>query len=201
MQEWWSMLTGFQQLLYIIAVPFTVILILQTLLSLIGVNFDSDVDFDLDTDTDFDMDADADSDNMLGFKFFSIRGVVAFFTIFGWVGIVLSDSNLPQALIVFIAVMCGLVAVVVIGWLFTLTAKLQDSGNIDYKNAVGKTGEVYITVPKMRKGTGKIQITVQERLREMDALTEEEKDLKTGTLIQVVDVLNGSIALVKKLND
>lgn len=199
MQEWWNTLTGFQQTLYVIALPFTLILVLQTIMSLIGVNFGGDADFDMDADGDMDFDTDGDSDGMLGFKFFSLRGIVAFFTIFGWVGLVLSNSDISQGIVIFIALVSGLIAMFVVGWLFTVTAKLQDSGNIDYNNAIGKTAEVYMTIPRTRKGSGKIQITVQERLREMEALTDEEKDLKTGTLVEVVEVINSSVAVVKRL--
>lgn len=192
MQGWWQGLTGFQQTLYIIAIPFTIILVLQTILSISGVDFGGDSELD-------GLDGDFEAEDMLGFKFFSLRGVLAFFTVFGWLGLVLSKHMASKFLIVLISALAGAFAMVLIGWMFSLIAKLQETGNVNYNRAIGKQATVYMTIPKLSKGRGKIQVTVSERLREMEAVTGQSKDLKTGTVVLVEEVLENNIARVKEI--
>lgn len=79
--EWWATLTLLQQCLAVVAIPATVILVIQTILLLFGLgghaadngdsaadadsNVDIDSDADVDSGTDFDTDTDADIDTDL----------------------------------------------------------------------------------------------------------------------------------------
>ena len=65
MTAWWMGLDLLHQVFYLIAIPFTAILILQTVLLLIGLGHsgDSDIDTDHDFDHDFDHDLDHDLDH------------------------------------------------------------------------------------------------------------------------------------------
>ena len=96
-----------------------------------------------------------------------------FFTIFGWVGVVLSDQDLPVLLNLFLSLLSGLVAMFVVGYLFYSINKLQSSGNISLSNAIGLSGEVYIPIPAARKGVGKVQLLLQERFIEVEAITDD----------------------------
>jgi hypothetical protein len=75
---------------------------------------------------------------------------------------------------------------------------MQRKGNINIKNAVGKMGQVYIPIPANKKGKGKIQITIQERYTEIDAMTNNNQILSTGTMVFVVDVIDINTLLVEK---
>jgi len=68
-----------------------------------------------------------------------------------------------------------------------------------YKSAVGCTGTVYLTIPGERAGEGKVQITINNSVREYAALTDSDT-LKTGTPIKVVEVINPGTMLVEELN-
>ena len=83
--------------------------------------------------------------------------------------------------------------------LFRPLAKMQQSGNIDVNQcAVGCTGKVYLTIPAERSGEGKVQITISNAVREYIALTDGD-EIKTGTPIKVVEVINDSTLLVEEL--
>ena len=85
-------------------------------------------------------------------------------------------------------------------YLFKLLAKMQQNGAIDvYKSAVGCTGKVYLTIPGERKGEGKVQITINNAVREYVAQTDGDT-IRTGTPIKVVEVLGNSTLLVEELN-
>ena len=61
---------------------------------------------------------------------------------------------------------------------------------------MGKTGKVYLPVPPMEGGQGKVSVMVQERLIELDAVTKEAQLLKTGSLVRVCGVVDGQTVLV-----
>ena len=63
----------------------------------------------------------------------------------------------------------------------------------------GKTGEVYLTIPSNRAGVGKITAVVQSALRELDAVTDADEPIKTGTQIKIVSVLNQNTVVVKEI--
>ena len=61
--------------------------------------------------------------------------------------------------------------------------------------AVGTTGTVYLSIPGHRTGSGKVHITVQNRLVEVQAVTAEDA-LPTGSPILVVDVQGNDTVVV-----
>ncbi len=67
------------------------------------------------------------------------------------------------------------------------------------ENAIGQTGEVYLRIPPNREGHGKLQVEIQGTLREMDAITDDEKELPTGSIAQVLEIVNNQILLVTQV--
>ena len=208
MAEWWNTLNLLQQIYLCAAVPFTIVLIIQTILTFVGLGGHGDADgADADADADVDMagHADGHADGhgedvdaaVVGFRFFTIRGIVAFFCIFGWAGYLLAGSSMPMALTVLISVAAGVLAMLAIGLMFYAARRLQASGNIRYANAVGKAAQVYIPVPANREGRGKVMVLIQERLVEAEAITDEDVRLKTGETVQVIGNI-GNTLIVKK---
>ena len=181
MSEWWAALTLVQQILYVIAGLSTTFLVLQLLLNLIGLaGGDTDVDLASHADVDVSVDHADLSVHSSGLALISFRTVTAFFVGFGWMGIVLLDAGLTTVLAIAIAVCVGCFFVVVVFYLMKELLGLSEKGNIDYSNAVGQTGSVYVTIPAKGEGRGQVQLKVQGRLREMSAMTNEDEDLKTG---------------------
>lgn len=210
MTEWWEALTKLQRIFYYVAIPFTLVLLIQAVLTFIGLggsdaDADGDADADMDADDgfdvddDFDVDTDVDEPNpgIAGFRFFTVRGIVAFFCIFGWTGVSLVNTSLSTALIIALSVAAGLIAMLIIGLMFYAVKNLQSSGNIRHRNAVGKTAEVYIPIPANRIGKGKVMVTVQERLVEAEAITDEEQKIGTGETVKVIGNM-GTTLIVKK---
>jgi membrane protein implicated in regulation of membrane protease activity len=214
MADWWNALTSLQQFFYYIAIPFTVLLLIQAIMTIIGLgdnggDADADVDTDADTDFDTDMDSDFDSDvsdsvdahdsgyGYAGFRFFTVRGVIAFFTIFGWTGLSLTTTTLTIIPIILISVVAGFIAMLLIGLMFFAVKKLQSSGNIKMGNAIGRMAEVYIPIPASRSGRGKVMVCIQERLIEVEAITDDNEKILTGKSVHVVGSI-GNILIVKK---
>jgi len=74
--------------------------------------------------------------------------------------------------------------------------KLSEDGTLKLNNAIGKLGTAYLKIPAQRKGMGKVQIKVQG-YRTLDAITDDMEDIPTGAVVDVVDIINDEILLVK----
>lgn len=125
MIAWWESLQAIQQVFYIIAIPATLILILQTILLLFGMGHDSETDIDHDVDHDIgDHDAAGDGANHeAGLRILTVRGIVAFLAVCGWVGVALTDLGVSMPLTIFIAILCGLAAMLLVAVLLRAATK------------------------------------------------------------------------------
>lgn len=167
--------------------------LVRLVMQFMGVDHDTDPTIDAPVDVDLDA-QHVDSD--LGFKFLSLHGLTAFFMMFGLVGFALfRQSNMGHLLSIVGAMAAGFASVWVIGKLFAAVGRLQSSGTVPLKNAIGCEGSVYLTIPP--RGTGKVMVTVSNRLREFDATTKDEAGLKTGTPVRVV-AMSGDKLVVEK---
>jgi membrane protein implicated in regulation of membrane protease activity len=83
-----------------------------------------------------------------------------------------------------------------VAWSLRSVLRLQQSGNIVLNNAIGVTGEVYIPIPPIKSGAGKISIIIQDRLSEINAVTDAERTLKTGEKVTVMKVESEGVLLV-----
>ncbi|MDH4163108.1 MAG: hypothetical protein OEW15_10520 [Nitrospirota bacterium] len=154
---------------------------------------------DADTDPTAEAPVDVDvhhTDSDIGFKFLSLHGLTAFFMMFGLVGFALfRQSNMGHLISILGAMAAGFASVWIIGRMFAMIGKLQSSGTVLLKNAVGCEGTVYLNIPA--GGTGKVMITVNNRLREYEATSKDGMELKTGLPVRVVSV-SGDRLVVEK---
>jgi membrane protein implicated in regulation of membrane protease activity len=187
----WSELGIFEQIFWLIAIPSTVVFLV-----LLGMTiFGGDVS---DTDIDTNIDAHIADGDSIPFQFLSLKNIVAFFAVFGWSGIGFINAGMAAWLVVILAVICGLLMMLAMAALFYFMSKLAENGTLKMKNAVGKLGEVYLVIPANRGGMGKVQLNVQGSLRTLDALTDENSAIPTNSIIEVLDVIDEQILLVKK---
>lgn len=188
----WSQVGMFEQVFWIITIPATVIFLILLVLTMFGGDTDTDVDVDTDIDSDI---ASGDS---IPFQFISLKNIIAFFTVFGWSGIGFINAGVASWLVILLATICGLLMMVLMATLFYFMSRLAESGTLKMKNAVGKLGEVYLKIPAKRGGMGKVQLNVQGSLRTLDAITDDLENIPTSSIIQVLDVIDDQILLVKK---
>lgn len=196
MFAWWDSLTGLQQVFACIGVPATLILIVQTVLLMFGIGDGDGADADVDPDG-FDIGEAASGDD--GLTLFTVRGIVSLFCVAGWSGIVFVDLGLGNTLSIFLALICGIAAMVGIAYIMKAVLKLQSSGNIQIGLALGKVGEVYIPIPPKGEGRGKINITLQDRFVEIDAISVSDEGFKTGDAVRVVSADESGLVVVEKI--
>ncbi|MBE6904445.1 MAG: NfeD-like protein [Ruminococcaceae bacterium] len=209
MLTWWNSLSLVAQIFACIAVPATLVLIVQTILMLIGIGAETaDGDgfslgediADADTDTDgvfsHDVpDGDIDPSGLEALRLFTVRGIISFLVVFGWVGYGMESAGVKLWITIPVALVCGFAMMSMIALLMRSVMKLRNDGNLDNRNAVGVSGKVYLTVPANRKGEGKVNVMLQGSFVERDAVTDENEDIPTGREV-VVTGLSGQTALV-----
>ncbi|NLE26276.1 MAG: hypothetical protein GX625_13215 [Clostridiaceae bacterium] len=230
--NWLNELTGLQRAFALIAVPATMIMIFQFIMSFFGLVQDGGAD-GLDSADDFgdgDMDADFD-DGIPGdiaddqpdgiyedhlsddidehgddaaskadsLRLFTLRGIIGFLSIGGWMGVVALDWGIPIPGAVLLALLAGWAALYFVAWSLRAVLRLQQSGNILLENAIGVTGEVYIPIPPLKSGVGKVNIIIQDRLTEVSAVTEAERTIKTGEKVTVINIEPEGVLLVEPM--
>jgi hypothetical protein len=186
---WWVSLELAQKIYWCVALPASILFIIQIILTFFGGDID-----DLDAEGDADMAVDDDSG--IGFQFITLKNLIAFFTIFGWSGIACLDGNFGIGKTILISTVSGTIMMMIMAGIVYFMGRLTDSGTLNMSNAIGKTATVYLTIPPKRKGLGKVQIKVQG-LRTLDAMTDFKEEIKTGAIVEVMEVIDGEILLVK----
>lgn len=187
LNTWWDNLNFELQIFYGIAIISLVALFFQIVLSVV---------FGMEHGADVPDVADHDS----GMGIFSVRGVTAFFTGFGWTGVVCTKQDLGLPISLGIAFAVG--SVLMIGILLMMRAflRLQSDGNIDYRNAVGQLGTVYLTIPPVQRSGGQVETMIQGRLVMAEALQKGSQPLQPGTKVKIVERIGTSTLIVEPLD-
>lgn len=213
MNAWWEALSVLQKVLYCIAVPATLILILQTVMVIIGFGdgdggadfnpsdtsgLDLDVPADVSADISTNIDAgDVSPSDFGSLKLFTMQGVVAFFTTFSWVSLVLVKTKMPEAAALLLGFVCGAVMMYAVAKLLWFTARLAENGTFRLKSVIGEAAQVYVTVLPSGENGGKVTLKSSSRFAELDAITEGTETIPTGSTVRIVDV-RGDVVVVEK---
>ena len=201
--NWWNELSFTQHIFWTIAIIFSILFVLQFVLSILGMDIDSDVDGDFSGDFTGDFDAsevDGHFDVDPGFTLFSVRSIIAFFTFFGWVGVITLSNGVDIKTAIFVSFLAGIIALFFVAFVLYQLVKLAETGTPDIEDALGKYGKVYIPVPAKRSGTGMVHVELGDRLVELRAVTDGDT-LPTGTIIYVFKILEDNILLVGEIKD
>ena len=193
MIEWWSSLDTLMKILWGITLTASLIFVIQSILTFVGADADFNADLDVDTGID-----GTDGDSGMGLLTF--RNFVNFSLGFGWTAVLLHEKIASNAVLILVASLIGIALVAAVMMMFKWLSGMQQSGNIDIqKSAAGCPGKVYLTIPSDRKGVGKVQISINNSVREYNAVTDGE-ELKTGMDITVVEAISDDTVLVEKVN-
>ncbi|MBX3424914.1 MAG: NfeD family protein [Pirellulales bacterium] len=122
------------------------------------------------------------------FGVLSFRSIVAALAFFGFSGLTLRAADFGPTASLFAAVLTGLAAMFGMYYVMRAIMRLASSGNENIMNAVGEHATVYIPVPAARAGLGKVQLTMQNRIVEFAAVTDDSEPIRTGTAVEVVAV-------------
>lgn len=199
METWWATLNEPLKWFYSIAISTSLLMVLQLLLMVFGLGGD-----DLDHDGDFGHagdvgDADHGDHGDGDVKILSIRTVTAFFAGFGWTGVAMieSGSSMLAALVAAAAVGATFMGGVVL--LMRALYSMRYSGTLDYANAIGEIGTVYLRIPPAMSNPGQVEILVQGRLMVAQAFTRSATEIPNQARVRVTEVMDRNTLVVEPL--
>jgi hypothetical protein len=131
-----------------------------------------------------------------GLQLFSVRALSAGMAFFGVGGLAALRLGLPGVVAVAIAVAAAAAAAVGVSLVMRGMQRLEGDQTFRLATTVGQSGDVYLGIPGQRSGVGKIHITVQERLMELEAVTTEATEIPTGTRVLVIDTIAPATVIV-----
>jgi hypothetical protein len=174
---------------WFIAIPASIIFLIQTVMTFAGADAGDGIDADFDSNL---------SGTDAPFQLFSLRNLVNFLLGAGWGGISFYNTIDNKTILILISAAIG---VGFVAAFFVLIRQIQRFGednsfNIEY--TLNKTGTVYIPVPENKTGTGKIQVSVNGTVHELSAITLNER-IATGTLIKIIKIESNNLVIVEKL--
>ena len=214
MIDWWNSLDGLLRALYCVAIPATLILVIQTVLTMVS-GFDDGAGVDVSDTSGLDLPDGGDGGapdldlpergamdggnpgDVAAMHLLTLQTVVAFLTAFSWstIGALTAGANAGVSLV--IGLVIGAAAMFVVAKIVQLSSRLAENGTIDLTNAIGETGEVYLPIPAHGAGVGKVTLCVQGSFVECEARTQGEA-LSTGQSVRVTDVHGGALIVEKE---
>ena len=191
MIELFNSLEPLQKFFWTIACCASLVFIIQTIMTFIGLGTDADVDAG-------PMDGSVDSieDGALS-GVFSFRNLVNFLLGYGWAGVLLFDDIEKRWLLQLVAIAVGLLFVLAFVFMFRQVMKLSHDGSFKMSEAVGLKADVYLRIPAARSGRGKVQVSVKGSIHEIDAVTDNDAEIPTGGQVEIVEALGDDLLLVK----
>ena len=191
MMDLFNSLEPLQKFFWTIACCASLVFIIQTIMTFVGLGTDTDVDAG-----PLDGSVDSMEDGALS-GVFSFRNLVNFLLGYGWAGVLLHDSIEKGWLLQLIAIAVGLVFVLAFVFMFRQVMKLSHDGSFKMEEAVGLNADVYLRIPAARTGRGKVQVSVKGSIHEIDAMTDNDTEIATGGQVEIVEVLGDDLLLVK----
>ena len=191
MIELFNSLEPLQKFFWTIAGSASLVFIIQTIMTFIGLGTDADVDAG-------PMDGSVDSmeDGALS-GVFSFRNLINFLLGYGWAGVLLFDDIEKRWLLQLLAIAVGLLFVLAFVFMFRQVMKLSHDGSFKMSETVGLKADVYLRIPAARSGRGKVQLSVKGSVHEIDAVTDNDAEIPTGGQVEIVEVLGDDLLLVK----
>lgn len=189
MKEFFANMDGTQQFYWYIAIGASVIFIIQTIMTFVGADADTGVDADFDGNLD---------GGESPFQLFSLRNLINFLLGFGWAGVSLYNVIENNILLAIVAFLVGALFIAFFFFIMRALLKLSEDNSFKIEDTIGKTADVYLSIPAAKTGKGKVFISVRGSTHELSAITNSVDEIKNGSLVKVVGI-EGDILIVTPL--
>jgi len=211
MIEWWQDLTTINQWLYASALFFTLLFLWQMIAAFSGLSADHEVAGGHDLDAGHDLDVHPDGmdavahhageapadihESLLAFKLFSVRSVMAFFTMFSWAAALYLDNGAGLPTAALLGAVWGLGGLLGVALVFHFMRKMAETGTRRLSTCVGAVGTVYLQIPP--DGLGEVRVPVSGVISLVKARGKAGgAPLAPGTPVKVVRVLAANMVEV-----
>ncbi len=140
----------------------------------------------------------ADHSTVWFFKVLTFQTVVAAVAFFGIAGKAAREANFSDTATLVIAFGAGIAAMYGVYYMIRGLHKFNADGTLQIGRAVGQRGTVYIPIPGSNSGSGKIQMNLQNRVVEFQAMTHQDR-LPSGAKVKVISVIGPDTVEVERL--
>lgn len=131
------------------------------------------------------------------FKWLSRQALTGFLMMFGWSALTCQKQfHLESALTLFIAFLCGVIAVLVTGCIFKIAKKLHNSGTIfKIEDTIGQEAVVYQRIPP--NGVGKVCVCIEGFTREVDARSIHYQEVPSFARVKIMNKMDDQTVVVE----
>lgn len=185
--EFFTELEPLLRTFWYITIPASVIFIIQTIMTFVGA--------DASDGTSADFDGDYDGTDA-PFQLFSFRNLINFLLGFGWSGISFYSFIKSPLLLIVVSLLIGCAFVYMFFIVIKQLMKLSENDTFKLANTLNKNAEVYLTIPANRTGKGKILVSVNGSVHELEAITDGEK-INSGAIVRVAKIENENTIVVE----
>lgn len=163
-----------------VAIPVSLIFIVQSILTFSGTDGSDGVNPDFDGDI---------AGGEMPFQLLAFRNLIHFLLGFSWSGISFYSVITNPVLLIGVSVVIGVLFVLGFFFILRQVQRLSEDNSFKYSKTIDKTAEVYLSIPAKRTGKGKVLVSVNGSVRELDAITDQDV-LKSGSTVKVIGVEN-----------
>ncbi len=189
MMEFFENMTPLLRTFWYIAIPTSLIFIIQTIMTFVGGDASDGLNADFDSDL---------SGTDAPFQLFSLRNLINFLLGFSWAGISFYSSVSSPTILIVVSLVVGLSFLFLFFIIIKQVQKLGEDNSFKLSNTINKSAEVYLTIPGYKAGKGKIMVSVHGAFHELQAMTEADT-IHTGSVVKIVKIINENILIVEPI--
>ncbi|MDO4461602.1 MAG: serine protease [Bacteroidia bacterium] len=190
----YNALTPEMKFYWIIAIATSLIFIIQTLLTFIGIDH-TDVDFQFTGDVEASAGHTLDTGGPM--QLFTIRNIINFLLGLGWGGICWSSMVEDKVILTILAIATGIAFVAIFLFILKGLMGLESNGAYKIDDCVGSVCDVYLRIPAARSGAGKVQVSINGSIHELAAITDGDL-LPSGAKVKIESLIDKHTVLVTK---
>ena len=169
-----------------IAILASLVFTIQTIMLFVG--FDTDADFG-GGDVAFDVD---------GLALVSVKTVSCFLLGFGWSGVILAPFFENGWIVALISLGVGALFMLGAWFLLKQVLTLSQDNTFHADKIVGYTADVYLRIPADADKSGKVMVSYEGSLHELQALNASEEDIPTGAKVRIVEAIDDATVRVQR---
>ncbi len=187
--EYFSLLEPLLRTFWFIAIPTSVIFIVQATMTFAGMDSADGVSADFDSNLEH---TDAP------FQLFSFRNLIHFLLGFSWTGISFYNTIANTTVLILVSIAVGTAFVAAFFFIIAQIQRLAENNSFRIENTLYQIGTVYLTIPEKKSGKGKVQVSVRGSFHELDAITEKEK-IESSAMVKIVKIESSNLVVVEKI--
>lgn len=169
-----------------IAILASLVFTIQTIMLFVG--FDTDADFG-GGDVAFDVD---------GLALVSVKTVSCFLLGFGWSGVILAPFFENGWIVALISLGVGALFMLGAWILLKQVLTLSQDNTFHADKIVGYIADVYLRIPADADKSGKVMVSYEGSLHELQAFNASEEDIPTGAKVRIVEAIDDATVRVQR---